>query len=233
MVEKLLRCKQCNQVIPLYGEFIDCDDETHLPGVIWAEEDFLRREEFWREHNGHELEELTVDFDSYVSNRPSFELIKVSLFEASNGQERFLIKRTRERLDQPAHYEIIPGKLKLSNVALEFLKEELSKQLRALNGSERLETEVIDALIRSIEEELKDLSLEAIFQEIDIVEEGETPLLLYGTFKEKHWQNIIQRLQNYLSSGDIMCLLDFLEKNKLLKEITPLIIRQEISITNN
>lgn len=231
MVEKLLRCIQCHKVIPIYGCFIEGDDEAHLPGVIWSKEDMKRKEEFFKSHAAHPLEELSVDFDTYISDKPSFELIKISYFEATNGRERFLIKRCRERFDQPAHYEIIPGKLKVSNVALKFLEEELSRQLMGLNGSAQLGTEVINVLVKSIEEELKNIPPEKLFQEIDI-EEAETPLYLNGTLKEKHWRNIIGRLQNNLSPNDFLHILDFFEKNNLIREFAPLIIQREVSILN-
>ncbi len=233
MVEKLLRCSQCNQVIPIYGEFIEMDDNAHLPGVIWADDDRKIKEEFFRNHNGHALEELTVDFDTYVSDKPSFELIKVSYFEATNGRERFLIKRSRERFDQPAHYEIIPGKLKISNVACEILEGELRRQLGRLNGSCQLAEEEINFLIKALQEELRNISPEEFFQEIDIVEEIDTPLTLLGSFKDKHWQNIVQRLQNYLPQDAFMRILDFLEKNRLLKEIAPLFIQREMSFLHS
>lgn len=233
MIEKLLRCTQCNQVIPLYGEFIDLNDDAHLPGVVWADDDRKIKEEFIHCHNEHVLEELTVDFDTYVSDKPSFELIKVSYFEATNGRERFLVKRSRERFDQPAHYEIVPGKLKISNVACEILEGELREQLGRLNGPSQLAEEEIIFLIKALQEELKNISPEELFQEIEIAEEIDTPLTLLGTFKDKHWQNIIQRLQNYLPQQEFMRILDFLEKNRLLKEIAPLFIQREMSFLHS
>ncbi len=233
MVEKLLRCIQCNQVIPLYGEFIDANANAHLPGVVWGDDDLKLKEEFFLIHNEHPLEELTVDFDTYISDKPTFELIKVSYFEATNGQERFLVKRSRERFDQSAHYEIIPGKLKISNVACEILEEELRGQIGNLNGSSQLTDEEVNYLIKALQEEFKNISPEELFQEIEIVEEVQTPLTLLATFKEKHWQNIIQRLQNYLRQQEFRRILDFLEKNRLLKENAPLFIQMEMSFLHS
>lgn len=233
MVKKLLRCRQCNQVIPLYGDFIEIEDNVHLPGIVWADDDLKIKEEFSLNHNGHALEELSVDYDTYISDKPSFELIKVSYFEATNGRERFLIKRNRERLDRPAHYEIIPGKLKLSNVAYEILEDEVREQIGSLNESSKLAEEEINSLIKALQEELKNISPEELFQELEIVEEDDNPLNLLATFKDKNWQNIIQRLQSYLSPQQSKHILDFLEKNRLLKEITPLFIQREMSFLNS
>lgn len=229
MIKKLLRCCQCNQVIPLYGDFIEMEDNAHLPGILWADDDLKIKEEFFLNHDSHALEELIVDYDTYVSDKPSFELIKVSYFEATNGRERFLIKRNRERFDRPAHYEIIPGKLKISNIAYEILEEEVREQIGSLNGSNKLAEKEINSLVKAFQEELKNISPEELFQEIEMVEEDDNPLNLFATFKDKNWRNIIQRLQSYLPPQESKRILDFLEKNRLLKEITPLFIQREMS----
>ncbi len=233
MVEKLLRCTQCNQVIPLYGDLVDIGENAPLPGVIWAEDDLQLKEEFLLKHRGHSLEELTVDLETYISDKPAFELIKISYFEATNGREKFLIKRIRERLDQPTHYEILPGKLKISTVTWAILEEELRKQLASLNSLEQLTEEDIETLIKALQEELNNINPEELFKEIEIVEELNTPLTLLGTFKEMRWHNIIQRLQNYLPSSKFTRILDFLDKNGLLREMPPLFIQREMSFLHS
>lgn len=230
MVEKLIRCAQCNQVIPIYGEFIDGGDNLPLPGIIWSDEDLVRRKEFFKNHNNHHLEELFVDLETYISDKPSYELIKISYFEATNGREKFLIKRSRERFDQPAAYEIIPGKVKISPVTCKLLKKELRKELTSLNGFADLEEELVEVLIKTLQEEVENIPPEYLFQEVDFGEEGETPLLIYGTFKEKQWERMIARLQDSLPSPKFLRLLDFLEKNELVNQITPLLIKQDFSI---
>ncbi len=228
MVEKLLRCVQCNQVIPLYGDLIDIGENIPLPGVTWAEDDLQLQEEFFLKHRGHSLEELTVDFETYMSDKPALELIKVSYFEATNGREKFLIKRIRERLDQPAHYEIMPGKLKIATVAQAILEEKFRKELTSLNALEKLTEEDIASLIKALREELNNIVPEELFRELEKVAELNTPLPLLGTFKREHWHNIIQRLQNYLPPFKFTRLLDFLEKNGFLREMPPLFIQREM-----
>ena len=115
MVEKLIRCTLCNQVIPNYGGFGDFSDASPLPGVEWSSEDLEEQRQFFVKHLEHPLEDLHADPETLVSDKPCDEPMKVSYFEASNGREKFLIRRTRSTLEHPAFYELIPGQI-LSNL---------------------------------------------------------------------------------------------------------------------
>ena len=95
MIDKLLRCTECNQVIPRLASLGDFADSELLFGVEWSSEDLDREKNFFLLHDGHALEELTVNPETFFSDKPSYEPIKTSYVEASNGTRTFVIKRTR------------------------------------------------------------------------------------------------------------------------------------------
>jgi hypothetical protein len=134
MVEKLIRCTQCNKVIPQYDRFGDFGESPALPGVEWASDDLDAQKEFMELHGGHVLEELLVDRETAVSDRPAFLPCGVTYLEATNGKERFLIKRVKEGYDRPAFYELIPGQIRLADISLETQEEELCQEIEWLNG---------------------------------------------------------------------------------------------------
>ena len=55
----------------------------------------------------------------------------VTYFFAGNAKRRFLVRRTKSALDEPASYEIIPGKLRISNLSLKVQEDHLRKQVNA------------------------------------------------------------------------------------------------------
>ena len=118
-----MRCTKCNQVIPHPANFADIEESSLLPGVEWSTTDIERQREFFRCHGAHPMEELRVNTDTLISDKPSYESVKISYFEASNGQQSFLIRRTKPALDQPAIYQLIPGKLLVSNVSFDIQEE--------------------------------------------------------------------------------------------------------------
>ncbi len=135
MVQKLFRCTQCNQVIPQFGPFGDFGETSSLPGVEWSSRDLDEQKEFFKRHLGHPLEELHIDPETFISDKPSYEIIKTSYVEATNGQQRFLIKRSRQSLDQPVSYELVPGKIRATDVSLKTQETEVRRQISWLNES--------------------------------------------------------------------------------------------------
>ncbi|HUL37793.1 MAG TPA: hypothetical protein VLW47_08905, partial [Thermodesulfobacteriota bacterium] len=92
MIGKLMRCTKCDQVIPHPTEFGDFEKSSDLPGTEWSTADLEREKEFFRCHGEHPIEELRVNTDVCISDKPCYEPVKVSYFEASNGQQSFLIR---------------------------------------------------------------------------------------------------------------------------------------------
>ena len=110
-MEKLIRCTQCNKVIPQYHGYGDFGEFSTLPGVEWSSEDLDQQKDFFGDHGKHPLEEILIDPETINSDQPSYESPKVTYMEASNGKDRFLIRRIKQGLSRPAFYELIPGRV--------------------------------------------------------------------------------------------------------------------------
>ncbi|NWF57002.1 MAG: hypothetical protein HXY45_19650 [Syntrophaceae bacterium] len=107
-MEKLIRCTQCNKVTPRYSGYGDFGETSSLPGVEWSSEDLDEQKAFYRDHGGHLLEEVSIDPETIFSNKPPHEPSRVTYMKASNGKDRFLVRRFKPGVSRPASYEIIP-----------------------------------------------------------------------------------------------------------------------------
>jgi hypothetical protein len=96
-----------------------------LPQVN-AGDDF---QNFLKDHRGHQLEDLKVVEDSFISEKPYIEPVKVSYFKATNGRESFVIKKFRESIDEPLKYQLIIGDYSLRCVGIDIQSKEIAKQL--------------------------------------------------------------------------------------------------------
>ena len=230
MVEKLIRCTQCNQVAAYHGGFGDFGRSSSLPGVEWSSEDVDSKRAFSLRHKDHATEEIFLLPESIISDKPGYEPNKVSYFEATNGRERFLIRRTKKSLAQPAVYEIIPGRLRVSNVSFQIQDNDLRRQLIKQNGSFALKEEMAQKFIQAFQEELESIPPEKLPEEIEVTEEGETPLLLYGSLKEGYWQKVLQRCQKDLPQTDLQKLRHFIRENRNPGEVLSLVIQRELSV---
>jgi hypothetical protein len=75
------------------------------------------------------LENLKIIQDSFVSEKPYFEPVKISYFRATNGKESFVIKKFRESIDEPLKYQLILGDYSLECAGIEIQADEIAKQL--------------------------------------------------------------------------------------------------------
>ena len=230
MIQKLMRCTKCDQVIPHPGGFGDFEKSSLLPGVEWSAADLERQKEFFRCHAAHPVEELRVNTDTLISDKSSYEPVKISYFEASNGQQSFLIKRTKPTLDQPAIYQLIPGKLLVSNVSFDIQEEALRKQMAVRNGSAPLTEEKIQKFIRAFQDEVETIGPEKLAEEVEVAEEGETPLLSYGIFKEARWENVLRRCAADFEKADLNKVRKFIDENSQPDDVLSLLVKRQVSI---
>jgi len=230
MIEKLMRCTKCDQVIPHPVTFRDFENSSLLPGVEWSAADLERQREFFRCHGTHPVEELRVNTDTYISDKPSYESVKVSYFEASNGEQSFLIRRTKPALDQPAIYELIPGKLLVSNISFNIQEEALRKQMATRNGSAPLTEEKIQKFIRAFRDEVETIGPEKLAAEVEVADEGEKPLLSYGIFKQARWENILRRCAQDFEKVDLNKIRQFIDENSQPNDVLSLLVKRKVSI---
>jgi len=232
MVEKLIRCTQCNQVTPLYDLFGDFGESSALPGVEWASDDLDGQKEFLELHRGHVLEELLVDPETTVSDRPAFEPCRVTYMEAANGKERFLIKRVKEGYDRPAFYELIPGQIREADISLEIQEEELRKEIEWLNGSLPLPAEKVGKFIEAFREEVRTIPLEKWREEMEMTLPGETSLLTYGSIRASRWENVLHRCENDFKGSELELIERFIRDHRQPGNILDLRIKNKISVSN-
>lgn len=233
MVERLIRCIQCNQLFPLPRFFEPFEGTAPLPGVEWADEGFVRSKEFERLHGNYPREEIQVDPESFFSEKPSSEPNKVSYFEAGNGRQRFLVKRTKSGLDRSAYYEIIPGQMDIANIAVEIQDEDLRKQIAAEMDSLTFTEERVQEFIALFKEEMSRIFPHNLAEEVEMIQEGESSLLAYAALKEGRWKRILERCAREFIPSEFAQLREFVHKNRQPGEVLSLKVHRRMSILPN
>ena len=229
VIGKLIRCTACNQVIPNYGGS-DLARAQSLPGVEWSNADLSNAKEFLRAHFGHRLEELIVEGDSCVSEKPSYETVRVTYFFAGNGKRRFLVRRTKSALDKPAFYKVISGRLKLSNVSLKIQEDDLRKQIAAEKGFSPLLKERMERFIQVFRDEIARISLEKFEEEAEEIDDGEGSTPAYAALKNSRWQRILNRCRLYFDEFELKVLNRFIDENRNPPDVLSIQIERRLSI---
>jgi len=148
--KRLIRCVQCS-ALTLFSS-MDRSPEYDNDQGEWK---VLERDDeaaFIQRHQGHRLEELHVIKDSLISHQRYLEPLRTSYFEASNGKERFVVKRFRKSVSDPQSYELVPGKLHLTPTQLRIDGRNIQKELESVFSPLHLFAEKIHYYVRQLEE---------------------------------------------------------------------------------
>jgi hypothetical protein len=211
-MNQLIRCKNCDEIFmktpfdhsPVYI----FDPERSLENLRRIETDDYQ--DFLTHHQGHQLENLNIIEDSFVSKKAYSEPVKVSFFKATNGKEKFVIKKFREKIDEPLKYLLIPGDYFLKCSAIEIQSEEISKQIKR-ELKPPLSQNKIDAflkLYRAIAEDIDIKDLERI------PEESYYPLEIYYRLDDIHLMFLLRNCRNIFKGQEYSAIEGFIQRHK-------------------
>ena len=106
---------------------------------------------FLESHRGHRIEDLRIIEDSFVSEKPYIEPVKVSYFKATNGKERFVIKRSRDHILEPLTYDLVHGDFAVKCVKVEAQAREIRKQMESELADMGLTKDQLDGFVNLCE----------------------------------------------------------------------------------
>ena len=214
-MNQLIRCKNCDQIF-MKSPFDQYPE--YKPGVDRTPETFQRIErddfqDFLIHHHGHQLENLKIIEDSYVSEKTYSEPIKTSFFRATNGRERFVIKKFRERIDEPLKYQLIPRDYSLKCVAVETQFEEISKQLeRELTPP--LSKNKIDAFLKLYGAIAEGVDIVDIKDLERVPEESHHPLEVYYRIDDVRLMYLLRNCRNIFKGQEYLEMEAFIHRHK-------------------
>ncbi len=221
-METLIRCIDCNKVIHM----ADWDSRTRhdWQQAEIKEQDRNNRKAFEQRHTNHRIEELTP-VTPPISDKPYAEPLKVSYFEASNGRQRFLIKRWRNAIDDPCEYEVIDGRLEITHGKVRVQTEAIKKQFRAEHDG-AIPEKKLNYFIKAIEEEVKGLDPDRL----EVSAEGETPLIAFYQLDTQSVKRIFTRCWDTFDWHELKLLRDFVIEHNEYDDVMTVIAQKEFSI---
>ena len=211
-MNQLIRCKTCDQVF-MKGPYDAYPEYEVAPN--YSSENFRRIERddfqnFLSDHDGHQLEPLKIIEDSYVSEKAYSEPIKVSFFKATNGRERFVVKKFRERIDEPLKYQLIFGDYSLKCATIEIQSAEISKQLED-ELKPPLSPEKIEAFVKLYGDVVQGFALEDLER---IPEESRHPLEVYYKIDDVHLVYLLRKCRSLFKGQEYLAMEEFIHRHK-------------------
>ncbi|MBW1973826.1 MAG: hypothetical protein JRI44_13475 [Deltaproteobacteria bacterium] len=224
MIGKLIRCINCNEVMGI-TEWDFCPQYIYNRnnGTI-KEIEIDDRKEFLQRHKGHKIEEL-IPITPPISDKPYTEPTKTCYFEATNGNERFLIKRWRDKIDSPFIYEIIKGSIEIKNIEVQVQVEAIKKQIRMVKDF-CISEEKLNNFIKAVQKEVKKLDP----QTLEVCAEGKTPSISYCKLSDDCVEGILKRCQDKFNLQELNFLRNFILQNNYYNDVMTLIVKKNFFI---
>jgi hypothetical protein len=211
-MNQLIRCKNCDEIImktpfDQYPEY-EWDTGRSPENFRSIEKDDFQ--DFLIHHHGHQLENLKIIEDSFVSERAYSEPIKTSFFKATNGKEKFVIKKFREKIDEPLKYQLISGDYSLKCTALEIQSEEISKQLKRELKPPLSQIQIV-AFLKLYGAIIENINIHDLER---ISEESPYPLEIYYKLDDLHLMYLLRNCRNLFKGQEYSAMEEFIHRHK-------------------
>jgi len=211
--------------------FDECPEYGLGPGLHPENFQTMERDDFKNflfHHQGHQLENLNIIEDSYVSEKAYSEPVKTSFFKATNGREKFVIKKSRERIDEPLKYELVSGDYCLNCISVGIQSEEIQKQLRR-ELKPPPSQDKIDAFLKLMGAVVEDIAIEDLER---ISEESHHPLEVYYKIDDVRAVYLLRNCRHIFKGHEYLTMEEFIHRHKndgvlLLKAIYKIQISQK------
>jgi hypothetical protein len=222
MMGTLLHCIDCNKVINT-TEWDRCPSYEWDQGEI-KDQEADDRKAFEQTHKNHSIEEL-IPVTPPISDKPYAEPIKLSYFEASNGKQRFLIKRWRSTIDEPCMYEIVEGRLEVAQGKASVQAEAIKKQFM-IEHDAAVPEKKLNYFIKAIQDEVRKLDPDALA----VSAEGETPLISFCQLGDESVKRILTTCREMFTWPELKLLRDFIKEHNEYDGVMTVVAKKRFSI---
>lgn len=212
-MNQVVRCILCDEIcvrtaFDQWPEYESPPGRTSEPYRTTEKDDF---HDFLKQHGNHQMEHLQVIEDSFVSDKPYFEPMKASYVKATNGKEKFVIKKFRKAIDEPLTYQLIHGDYALKLLKLEIQPEAISRQLNAELNRPPLPQPRVEAFIKLYQKILKTMDIHRLER---IPEDSAYPLEIYYKMDEVSLSYLLRNSRNIFKDQEYKEIEAFIHRHR-------------------
>lgn len=206
--KRLIRCTRCN-ALALFSP-LDRTPEYHRKQDTW---DVVERDDsapFMEAHGKHQLEELHVIEGSFIRRENYSEPVGISYFEATNGKQRFVIKKCRESVCDPQRYELLAGKLHIKPTQLRIDDLAVRRELESAFSPSQLPPEKIGRFVKNWQNTVSQLSPSALRR---VPFENDNPSEWCYYANERVLEEVLEESSEFLTPREVEKLREFIRMN--------------------
>jgi len=190
--ERFLACRTCLRLQRIMPDLAAMDDDTP----------------FAERHAGHRLEPLTRVGDAFLSDKPVWDPMATTYFEVTNGNEVLMVRSGRRSVEDPVERTLVPGRLRLDHVTVEFETELIRRALDAHFFPHAVRPAKIEQFLATLAALCRDVNpdrLEIVF------DSAEDPQVQYARLPEHLWAQLMVRCEAIFDEWERERLRNFFE----------------------
>lgn len=212
-MNQLIRCINCDE-ITLKTPFDQWPEYEYVSNGLPESFRMVEKndfQDFLRNHRGHQMEDLAILEDSFVSEKPYSEPMKISYIKVTNGKERFVVKKFRKKISEPLTYQLFHGDYSLRLLRLEIQSEEIIKQLRAEFKKTSLPTHQIEAFVKLYQQIQKTMDIRDLER---VPEDSSHPLVIYYRMDDVSLAYLLRNCRNIFEGQEYFKIEEFIHRHR-------------------
>jgi hypothetical protein len=226
--EKFIRCCRCDAV-----HHVSRFDNAPLY-VLAGNEVEEQATDDWRafmeQHAGHRLEPLKGTGEKVFPWGAPLDPMSVGYIEVTNGEDRFVLRRTRRSIQEPLSYELVHGHLANAGVTLEVQEIAIKKEMKN-HFSWAPATCPTDDKIDLFIALLKELVTTLDPSRIPIGEDSDTDdAVSYGLLDSAAIHALTERCATYFVPTELESIRRFVETHRGGCDVMTIVMRRQLTI---
>lgn len=185
---------------------------------------------FMDQHAGHGVETLKAVGEQYFPGGSSSDPMAVAYLKVANGHRKYLLRRSRQSIDEPLRFERVEASLGETMMALEIQERELRKELKLRfrrDGGEPLSDAKIDifiALFRAAASQVDAGGVSAT--EPSYANDN----IAYAALETRTKESLLKQCAGRFTAEEGQALRQFIEAHSQGSDVMTLVLRRQLAV---
>ncbi|MFN8628211.1 MAG: hypothetical protein U0587_19845 [Candidatus Binatia bacterium] len=215
-------CRNCGLLHPAVCATAHPSDEA-------TTESLVAFGQFIGEHQAHQLAWFRRHGAEAASDHPLWDPMAAITFEATDGQQTYVVVSCRTSIDEPRTYRFAPGALHLASTAVLIDDHDLRRGLDRTFQPHVLRLTTLDRFVSLVHEVISHVRPDELSVAFD---DAEDPAVSIAPMPDETYQELVDRCAEIFEPSEFGTVAKFLEDNREADGLLALRVRREFVVAH-
>jgi hypothetical protein len=183
--------------------------------------------QFVGEHQAHQLAWFRRHGDEAVSDHPLWDPMAAITFEATDGEEHYIVVSSRTSIDAPRTYRFEPGALQLTSAKVLVHDDDLRRGLDRTFHPHALRLSTLDRFVSLVHEVISHVKPDELAPAFD---DADDPAVSIAPMPDETYQELVDRCAELFGPSEFGTVAKFLQENREADGLLALRVRREFVV---